>query len=46
MHCEKLYLRYEVNQERFVTIQATPGNVELREQNRVEHDPILHACMR
>jgi len=30
MRCEKLYLGYEVNQGRFTTIKATPGNVELR----------------
>jgi hypothetical protein len=31
MRCEKLYLGYEVNLRRFVTIKATPGNVELRD---------------
>lgn len=31
MRCEKLYLGYEVNLGRFVTIKATPGNVELRD---------------
>lgn len=31
MRCEKLYLGYEVNQRRFVTIKATPGNVDLRD---------------
>jgi hypothetical protein len=31
MRCEKIYLGYEVNQERFTTIKATPGNVELRD---------------
>jgi len=31
MRCEKLYLGYEVNQRRFATIKATPGNVELRD---------------
>lgn len=31
MRCEKLYLGYDVNQRRFATIKATPGNVELRD---------------
>ena len=31
MRCEKLYMGYEVNLRRFVTIKATPGNVDLRD---------------
>jgi hypothetical protein len=31
MRCEKLYTGYEVNLGRFVTLKATPGNVELRD---------------
>jgi len=31
MRCEKLFLGYEVNLNRFVTIKGTPGNVELRD---------------
>lgn len=31
MRCEKLYTGYEVNLRRFVTLKATPGNVELRD---------------
>ena len=31
MRCEKLYMGYDVNLRRFATIQATPGNVELRD---------------
>lgn len=31
MRCEKLYLGYEVNLNRFVTIKGTPGNVGLRD---------------
>jgi hypothetical protein len=31
MPCEKLFYGYDVNQRRFVTIKATPGNVELRD---------------
>jgi hypothetical protein len=30
MRCEKLYYGYSVDQRRFVTVKATPGNVELR----------------
>jgi hypothetical protein len=31
MRCEKLYYGYDVELERFLCIQATPGNVELRD---------------
>ena len=31
MRCEKLYYGYEVQQNRFVTVKGTPGNVELRD---------------
>jgi hypothetical protein len=31
MRCEKLFLGYEVNLGRFVTIKGTPGKVELRD---------------
>jgi hypothetical protein len=31
MRCEKLYLGYELNQRRFATIKATPGNMQLRD---------------
>jgi len=31
MRCEKLYTGYDVNLRRFLTIQATPGRVELRD---------------
>jgi len=31
MRCEKLYYGYDLRQRRFVTVKATPGNVELRD---------------
>lgn len=31
MRCEKLYYGYDLRQRRFVTLKATPGNVELRD---------------
>jgi hypothetical protein len=31
MRCEKLYYGYDLRERRFVTIKATPGNVELRD---------------
>jgi hypothetical protein len=31
MRCEKLFCVYEVRQRRFVTVKATPGNIELRD---------------
>ena len=31
MRCEKLFYGYDVRQRRFVTVKATPGNVELRD---------------
>jgi hypothetical protein len=31
MRCEKLYYGYDLRQRRFVTLQATPGKVELRD---------------
>ena len=31
MRCEKLYYAYDLRQRRFVTVKATPGNVELRD---------------
>ncbi len=31
MRCEKLYYGYDLWQQRFVTVKATPGNVELRD---------------
>ena len=31
MRCEKLYYGYESHLRRFVTVKATPGNVELRD---------------
>ena len=31
MRCEKLYYGYDLRQRRFITVKATPGNVELRD---------------
>jgi hypothetical protein len=31
MRCEKLYYGYDLRERRFVTVKATPGNVELRD---------------
>jgi hypothetical protein len=31
MRCEKVYYGYDLRQRRFVTVKATPGNVELRD---------------
>ena len=31
MRCEKLYYGYDLRQRRFVSVKATPGNVELRD---------------
>lgn len=31
MRCEKLYYGYDLRQRRFVTVKATPGNVDLRD---------------
>ena len=35
MRCEKLYYGYEPHLRRFITIKATPGNVELRDVSRL-----------
>jgi hypothetical protein len=31
MRCEKLYYGYDLRERRFVTLKATPGNIELRD---------------
>ena len=42
MRCEKLYYSYDLRQRRFVTLKATPGNVELRDVS----EPLVRRVLR